>query len=49
MLGVTLEVPPDTTVQIVGGTQALARARVVELDSGDDPGRRLSARSSRSR
>lgn len=28
-------VPPDTTVQIVGGTQALARARVVEVDSGD--------------
>lgn len=30
-------VPPDTTVQIVGGTQALARARVVEVDSGDGP------------
>jgi hypothetical protein len=30
-------VPPDTTVQIVGGTQALARARVVEIDSGDGP------------
>lgn len=30
-------VPPDTTVQIVGGTQALARARVAEVDSGDGP------------
>ena len=30
-------VPPDTTVQIVGGTQALARARVVEVDSGEGP------------
>ena len=28
-------VPPDTTMQIVGGTQALARARMVEVDSGD--------------
>ncbi len=28
-------VPPDTTVQIGGGTQALARARVVVVDSGD--------------
>lgn len=30
-------VPPDTTVAIGGGTQALARARVVEVDSGDGP------------
>ncbi len=30
-------VPPDKTVQIVGGTQALARARVVEVDSGEGP------------
>jgi dTDP-glucose 4,6-dehydratase len=30
-------IPPDTTVAIVGGTQALARARVVEVDSGDGP------------
>lgn len=30
-------VPPATTVQIVGGTQALARAREVDVDSGDGP------------
>jgi hypothetical protein len=30
-------VPPDTTVQVVGGTQALARARLVEVDTGDGP------------
>lgn len=30
-------VPPDTTLQIAGGTQALARARVVEVDGGDGP------------
>ena len=30
-------VPPDSTVQVVGGTQALARARVVEVNSGDGP------------
>ena len=30
-------VPPDTTVQIVGGTQAYGCARVVEVDCGDGP------------
>ena len=30
-------IPPATTVAIVGGTQALARARAVVLDSGDGP------------
>lgn len=30
-------VPPDTTVPIVGGSQALTRARVVQVDTGDGP------------
>lgn len=30
-------VPPATTVAIDGGTQALARARLVEVDPGDGP------------
>ncbi|MBA3234479.1 MAG: hypothetical protein H0T59_00625 [Chloroflexi bacterium] len=30
-------VPPDSTVEIAGGSQALARARTAELDTGDGP------------
>lgn len=30
-------VPPDTTIEVIGGSQALTRARVVEIDTGDGP------------
>jgi hypothetical protein len=30
-------VPPDRTVEVIGGSQALARARVVEIDTEDEP------------
>lgn len=30
-------VPPDATIEVIGGSQALNRARVVEIDTGDGP------------
>ena len=30
-------IPPEHTIEAVGGTQALARARLIELDTGDGP------------
>jgi hypothetical protein len=30
-------VPPERTIEVIGGSQALARARVVEIDTGDGP------------
>lgn len=30
-------VPPESTIEVIGGSQALTRARVVEIDAGDGP------------